>query len=97
MNQYSEELKKLDLTAERKQKLLDLEQRIVDVQSKQNLPTVEAGAEELAKVQDACAKMQTALSGLGREQAALMIQVPNQSQNNTAIPITSDRAQRFYI
>lgn len=69
LSQYGEELKKLDLTAERKQKLLDLEQKIIDVQSKQNLPTVEAGAEELAKVQDAYAKMQTALSGLGRAQA----------------------------
>lgn len=69
LSQYSEELKKLDLTAERKQKLLDLEQKIVDVQAKQNLPTVEAGAEELAKVQDAYAKMQAALSGLGRAQA----------------------------
>ena len=39
----------MDLTAERKQKLLDLGQKIVDVQSKQNLPTVEAGAEELAQ------------------------------------------------
>ena len=97
LSQYSEELKKLDLTAERKQKLLDLEQKIVDVQSKQNLPTVEAGTQELAKAQDAYAKMQAALNGLSRAQAALMIQVSNKSQCNTAIPIPSDRAQCLYI
>jgi len=69
LTQQSEEIQKLDLTTERKQQLLTLEQKISDVLAKQNTNTGNAGAEQLAKAQKALAQMQTALSGIGRSYA----------------------------
>lgn len=69
LSQQSEEIQKLDLTTERKQQLLTLEQKISDVLAKQNTGTGNAGAEQLAKAQKALAQMQAALSGIGRSYA----------------------------
>ena len=66
--QQSEELKKLDLTADRKQKLLDLEQKIANVRTKQ--PESPAKTDWLAEAQGALQKMQTALSGVGRDKTS---------------------------
>lgn len=54
LTQQGEELKKLDLTADKKQKLLDLEQKITDAKAKQNTSNPEEdGTAALAKAQAA--------------------------------------------